>query len=57
MCSGSASRKFQKRILIVLQKSFHRYRRRVVHTFEINSDIFIKFYKYNISHYQTRSNF
>jgi hypothetical protein len=50
MRSGSASWKFQKRILIVLQKSFRRYRNRDVHIFRINFDIFIKLYKYTISY-------
>ena len=45
MRSGSVSWKFQKRILIVLQKIFRRYRNRVVHNFQINFDIFEKCYK------------
>ena len=45
MRSGSVSWKFQKRILIVVQKIFRLYRNRVVHNLKIQFNTFIKCYK------------
>ena len=55
MCPGSASGKFPRRILIVLQKSIPPHRNRVVNDCRINFDIFIQSYKYYISYPQIRS--